>query len=164
MNYEDSIKKWLVGLVVLVAIAIGGTMIASMFMDQNSGVDQNKNADGNPSSVAKTKIADDKLPSKMPANIPQETGAQVTDNFTAVNDEGLYQATREFETSKSLAENLTLYTNYLKNNDWDILSTIDKPTLKSVVGSRGADRLQVTITENSSTKIKTVTISFSQLP
>ncbi len=164
MNYEDSIKKWLVGLVVLVAIAIGGTMIASMFMDQNGGAGKNNNDGNNDGKVMKTEVTDDKLPSKMPANIPQEAGAQVTDNFTAVNDEGLYQATREFETSKSLAENLTLYTNYLKNNDWDILSTIDKSTLKSVVGSRGADRLQVNITENSSTKIKTVTISFSQLP
>lgn len=162
MNYEDSIKKWLVGLVVLVAIALGGTMIATMFIDQAS--DGTKKDDGNPSKITKSEVADDKLPSKMPANIPQETGAQVMDNFTAVNDEGLYQATREFETAKSLAENLTLYTNYLKNNDWDILSTIDKPSFKSVVGSRGADRLQITISENSSTKIKTVTISFSQLP
>lgn len=112
--------------------------------------------------VQKTNIDFSKLPAKFPTNIPIETGAKTTQNYNATTPAGLFQATRTFETKQTLAANLTLYTDFLKKDGWKIKGTTDNPTYKMVMGAKGKQSLLITINEMQTTKIKTVSISYSK--
>lgn len=109
----------------------------------------------------KTNVDYSKLPEKFPASIPIESGAKITQNFNASSPDGNFQSTRAFETKETLAANLKLYTEFLKKDGWEIKATIDKPDLKMVFGQKDTEGIQVTMNENSITKKKTVSISYS---
>ena len=162
MKYEESVKKILVVIIMIVAFAIGTTLVVSLFM-KDSGGPSTQQADDN-RIVEKNKVSDSRLPEKFPTNLPTEPNAVVTQNYNAVADDGRFQATRTYETTKTLPENLTIYRQYLNSNGWDIESTVDQPTYKKISGKKGIQKLQVSISENETTKVKTVSISLTELP
>ena len=164
MKYEESIKKSLVLIIMILALAIGLTMIVSMVMQTNMSNTANPQDNASQSKVRKADISQDRLPNKFPADMPIEAGAVITQNFNAFAEDGSYQATRAFETSKSLAENMTVFRQYMTKNGWEIKSSVDNPTLKSVVGAKGSQRLSVSASDNPATKVKTVTITLTELP
>lgn len=164
MKYEDSIKKALVLIIMILALAIGITLIVSMVMKTDTTNNSANQSDANQSKVTKADISKELLPNKFPTDLPIEANAVVTQNYNAIAEDGSYQATRAFETTKSLTENITAFKQYMTQNDWEIKSSVDKPTTKSVVGSKGTQRLSVTVTENSSTKVKTVIVTITDLP
>jgi hypothetical protein len=61
-----------------------------------------------------------------------------------------------------LADNLTLYKEYLAKAGYKLQSTVDQPTYKMVSGTKGNASLQVSIDENSQFKTKTVNISYTE--
>lgn len=124
------------------------------------GVRSNKLTNFAPAQVEKTNIDFSKTPEKFPKDVPIEAGAKITQNFNATTPTGQFQATRVFETKKSLADNLTLYSNFLKKNNWTIKSTIDNSNYKMVIASLDKKNLTIAIDENKTTKIKTVNISY----
>ena len=63
--------------------------------------------------VKKMDVDFSKLPEKFPTNIPIESGAKITQNYNATTPEGEFQATRSFVTTKTLAENIKIYSNIL---------------------------------------------------
>lgn len=161
MNYEDYIKKNLVGLIMILAAALGITLIASLFIKDS----QSPEATTPIVSVVKTQqVPETQLPEKFPINLPLEDGAVITQNYNATAEDGRFQATRAFETKKSLVENLNLYSKYLKANGWTIDSTVDQPTYKVVSGSKGIQALQISISENAVNQARTVSISMTELP
>lgn len=164
MKYEESIKKSLVLIIMILALAIGLTMIVSMVMQTNMSDTASPQSDTNQSKVTKADIPQDKLPNKFPEDMPIESGAVITQNFSAFGEDGSYQATRAFETTKSLAENMTIFRQYMTKNGWEIKSSVDNPTLKSVVAAKGTQRLSVSASDNPATKVKTVTITVTELP
>ncbi|HEX3099864.1 MAG TPA: hypothetical protein VHQ41_02735 [Patescibacteria group bacterium] len=103
------------------------------------------------------------VPEKFPTDVPIETGATITQNYNATADDGRFQATRAFETNKSLAENLTLYTNYLKAGGWTLNPVIDQDMFKLISGSKGNQQIQFAMTENNVSHKKTVTISLTEI-
>ncbi len=112
--------------------------------------------------VEKTDVEISKLPEKFPSNIPLEEGAEVIQNYNSETPEGQFQATRQFETKKSLAENYALYTDFMKKNGWEIKATTDDPTYKMVMGNLLKKAIQVTIEENKINQVKIVTISYTE--
>lgn len=112
--------------------------------------------------VEKTNVDFAKLPEKFPSNIPLEADAKILQNYNSVTPEGQFQATRQFETKKSLAENYAFYTDFLKKNGWEIKATTDDATYKMVMGSLLKKAIQVTIEENKINQVKIVTISYSE--
>lgn len=112
--------------------------------------------------VEKVNVDYSQAPEKFPADIPIEPGAQITQNYNATSPDGRFQATRTFVTEAALATNLRLYTEYLTNNGWEIKATTDNPTYKMVMGAKGNQSIQVSIDENKVTKIKTVSISYTE--
>lgn len=107
-------------------------------------------------------VAEGTLPNKFPADLPIEEGAKVTQNFNATETDGRYNATRQFQSKATLSANLTLYTNYLKNNGWEILTTLDQPTLKMVLGRKDKQQLQAAIAIDPSTNNNVVTLSLTE--
>ena len=164
MNNEEVLKRILLGLAAIVAIA---AIIALVIFYANKGnkvLPVTNKAPAPAPLVKTTEVNNDKLPDKFPSDIPIESGATITQNYNATTTDGRYQATRAFETKKSLAENLALYTQYLQTNGWTIKATIDQPTYKMVTASKDKQQLQISISENSTSKVVTVTISLTILP
>ncbi len=162
MNYQESIKRILVGLVILVVIS--GVVALVVFFVRKNKPQPNATNTKVESPIKKTEVSSDKLPDKFPANLPIEAGANISQNYNANANDGRFQATRAFETKETLAKNLTIYTEYLKTNGWTIGSSVDQPAYKMVSGSKGKQQLQISMSENSGTKVKTVSMSLTILP
>ncbi len=113
------------------------------------------------SQVEKVNVDFTKLPEKFPASVPIESGAKITQNYNSTTPNGHFQATRTFETKQTLDVNFNLYKDYLQKAGWKIESTTNDPEYKMILGSKGAENIQVDIGENSKTKIKTVSISYT---
>lgn len=159
---QETIKKMLVGLIIIIAVAIGITLIVAMFSKDKTVQPVEEKVESPIES--KTEVPQDKLPEKFPVDVPVEAGAEISQNYNAAATDGSIQATREFVTKKSLADNLVIYEKYLKDNGWKVSAKVDTDTYKMVAGSKDKQELQVSIGENSATKVKTVTISLTQLP
>lgn len=112
--------------------------------------------------VEKTNVDFSKTPERFPTNVPIENGARLTQNYNATSPGGNFQATRTFETTKALDFNLNLYTEFLKSDGWTVKATVNNPTYKMVMGTKGEQSLQVSIDENKSNKIKTVSITYTE--
>ena len=162
MNYQDLIKKALVLIIIVIAISIGAMLIMTMFKKEEVAPAQETQEIKSP--VKKTEVPTEKLPDKFPVGLPIEENAVISQNYNAKATDGRFQATRAFETKETLASNLALYTNYLKSNGWSISSTVDQPSYKMVAGSKAKQQLQISISENSATKAKTVSISLTETP
>jgi preprotein translocase subunit SecB len=118
----------------------------------------------NHSDVVKKDVDVAKLPDRFPSDIPLEADAKVDQNFTAQTQNGQYQATRVFQTTKTLDENYKIYSAYLKSAGWTTIANVDQDKLKVLGAKKGDAFLQININENSVNKIKTVSISYSENP
>lgn len=99
------------------------------------------------------------LPTRFPSDFPIESGAEIKSNYNAENETSI-QATRLFVSKKTAAENFKLYSDYLKNNGWNIITTLDQEALKVIAASKGSDKLDITINLNSVSNQVTVDVSF----
>lgn len=156
MDNSSRSKKvtWVIVILVVVAIlAIIG--IALSKSKQNS--QEEKPAEFK---VQQTDVSNDQLPEKFPGDIPLETGAKVTQNYNATTTDGRFQATRTFESKKTLDDNMKIYTDYAKKAGWTLGTAIDQPKLKVVSANKGNMNLVVTI--NQSSGITTVNITVTQ--
>lgn len=157
MNKKQSTKLKIVAIVVvLVALVL---FISVKF----SGIQKNSTKQEN-FTVTRTEVDKSKLPEKFPIDIPIEAKAKVTDNYNALATNGMSQATRRFETAKTLDANFKLYSDFFSKNGWQTTNTINQPKLKIVFVAKGGTNAQVTMAENSVTKKKTVDISVTYIP
>lgn len=85
------------------------------------------------------------LPERFPSDIPLEAGAAIIFNYNAVNVAGQFQASREFVSKKSMADNLSLYQTSLKASGWTITSVSDQPTQKLIFANKGGNYLNIRI-------------------
>lgn len=163
MNNSDSIKKVLVGLIILLAIVAAVTVIATMFMNRDqSSLPTDQSGEETQQEITKTDVESTKVPDKFPANVPMEEGAKITQNYNATAKDGRFQATRAFETSRTLAQNLTTYQTYMNSNGWEIKSTIDQENYKMLFATKDNATLQVDMNNNLEMDVKTVNISYTE--
>jgi superoxide dismutase len=101
-----------------------------------------------------------KLPKDFPASIPLETGAKMVDNYNSTAEDGTYQATRVFESKKTLSQNFSLYEAFLKQDGWKLLATKDDEKLKVLSASKDNGMLQISMTQGT-TGIVLVNISYT---
>lgn len=158
MEYKDSLKKILLVLLGIVVLAFVASWVISKRSAQNKN--DKKTVD---TAIYKTNVDPSQAPAKFPSNVPIEAGAKIVQNYNANTADGRFQATRVFETSKSLAENFKIYGDFAKADGWETRSQIDQPTYKMLLFHKGNADLQVSIDENQSTKIKTVNISYTEI-
>lgn len=157
MKITKSIK---IGLVVFAVIVVGA-LIGLMVTRHNQPPAASQIA---PLQVNKTEVSTEKLPEKFPTDIPLESGANIINNYNATTPDGRFQATRTFQTSKSLSDNLAIYSKYLTDHKWVVKTVSGSESAKMVSGSKDNQRLQITLSENSESHIKTVAISYTELP
>jgi hypothetical protein len=114
--------------------------------------------------VNKTEVAGNVLPQKFPKDVPLEKGAPLTQDYNATTNDGRFQATVEFVTAKSLADNYDLYKSYMNKSGWKIVVDNNGTNgLKVLAGDKSGAQLQVTMGTNSVTNQNTVSISYSIL-
>ncbi len=99
------------------------------------------------------------LPANFPRTIPLEVGAKVIANYSLKMPDGDSQFARTFVTVKTLDANFTLYNDFFKQDGWKIGATLNQPTYKVIAASKDNLKVQVSIFEDPTTKVKTVTIS-----
>ncbi len=158
---ESKKSLWL--LLIVGAILIAVVVLVTLKPKKEGAHQADINKDKQPK-IERTDIDATKIPDKIPASFPFEAGALITQNYTVVTDDGRSQATRVFETKKTLAENYTFYENYFKQNGWTIVSTLDQPQLKSIAATKDKILAQVTITENSVNKTRSVDVTITDAP
>lgn len=160
--HQDIIKKYLVGLIMIAAAALGLTLVIAPFMKYN-----NRPALQHRKAVAdfqRVEVDKSSLPEKFPFDIPLEKNAVITQNYNATAEDGSFQATRAFLTEKSLAENLAIYKKYFIDNDWKITATVNQTAFKKLTATRGGQTIEVSINDDAASKLNTVSITLTEAP
>ncbi len=146
-----------VGLLVVAIAVIGALSGKKQATDKSQG-------DGLVQATTTRKVVEDsKLPDKFPANIPQESGAVILQNDVQTSINGRFQATRSYETSKTLAENYQIYQTYFQQNGWKITTSTNEAAYKSITATKGDLSLQVNLNDNQLTKTRTVDLYLIQI-
>jgi hypothetical protein len=118
-----------------------------------------------PLKVQETAVDDNKLPQGFPSDIPLEDGAVVTQNYNATTsgseNTASFQATRVFESKKTLEQNFDLYTTFFKQHGWTIKTSFEDVSAKSITAQKGAYIVTVHIGQNTITGTVTVNITAS---
>lgn len=148
-------------ILVLVIVVLGFTALMYVYSVTQDKVTDVETVDK--PVVTKQDVPVTETPNRFPQDVPIETGAKITQNYNATAADGRYQATRTFETARTLDANFKLYSDYLKANGWKVEANVDTETYKMLLGSNGNAQLQISINENSVTKAKTVDISYTEL-
>lgn len=160
---NNILKKILVALIIIFVAVVGGIAVYSAFKKPHNTQTPTTTDNSKKDDIGKKEVAVTQMPAKFPTDMPMEAGASITQNYNAYPKDGSVQATRVFVTSKSLAENYSIYQSYLKNNGWDIKSSIDQDNYKMLYGVKGAGNLNISIDSNTDTKMKTVSITYTEL-
>lgn len=99
--------------------------------------------------VIREALPQEQLPKNFPADFPlipaEKTEIVQNDNVTV---EGKQQGRRQFVSDKTLEENYQLYKDYMQKTAWLILSDINEPDYKSLIGRQGSQVLSVSISKN----------------
>lgn len=110
-------------------------------------------------SVVKKEVDASQTPSGFPAEIPIEAGAAIVQNYEAEISDGRHQATRVFQSSKTVAENYELYLDFMNKDGWEVQSQSQAETVASLYGVKAGSELTVSITKNTVTGAVTVGLS-----
>lgn len=155
---------WLVGFLVVVVVAI---VVAKMTMpktDKPVVKEQNeeKKNDTKPA-VSITEIPKDKIPDKMPSNLPIESDAKITQNYSAVQGQS-FQYTRAYETKKSIVDVRKSYQDYFAKNGWKVVATLDDAGLKVFTAVKDELQMQVSMSDSTISKLVLVEITVTANP
>lgn len=90
-----------------------------------------------------------KVPTDFPTDIPIDKGAAVQQSY-GLNYIGQKQLSIVFLSTKTVKENYSLYSDFLKKQKWNILNTYESAKLSSLYGTKESNDINVTISENTS--------------
>lgn len=109
--------------------------------------------------IIKTEIDRNQAPTGFPKELPIESGAVIVQNYEAQAPTGQHQATRVFESKKTVAQNYKLYLDYLTKNGWQIKAKTESPALSSIFAVKADGFLTINISKNAITNSVTVDLS-----
>jgi|GEM_PF-6717272 len=89
------------------------------------------------------------LPTDFPADVPIEKGIKVNQSYR-LDYVGQQQLTIVFLSTKTVKENYTLYSDFLKKQSWIISNKYESPKLSSLYATKGSNDINVTISADSS--------------
>lgn len=142
-----------------VAVVVGAYYLISEYggiKPARQSTNQSKEKDF---SVAKKEVAANQAPSGFPSDVPIEAGATIIQNYEADVSDGRHQATRVFQSSKTVAQNYQLYLDFLTKNGWTVSNKSETETIASLYAVKAGSELTVSITKNSVTGVVTVDLS-----
>lgn len=159
MTTNNTVFKAAIAVIILLALLFAVIKLSKHPVSTTHPLGDKESQSG---TVKIEQVSQSDLPNKFPSNLPTEAGAEISQNFNATETDGRYNATREFESKKTLAQNIALYTKYLNDNGWEIKANIDKPTLKMVMGKKDNQQLQISCAQNPDTKVSVITITLTE--
>lgn len=110
--------------------------------------------------VQQKEVPFNKLPDKFPPElIALEQGAKLLQNYNASKPGAPFQATRVYETKKSLDEAIGVYKKFFNDNEWAIKKLSNAPQIKAIVAQNHKLLVQVNASENITTKVRTVDVT-----
>jgi hypothetical protein len=102
------------------------------------------------------------VPTDFPTDIPLEKGVTVAQSYS-LNYVGQKQLTIVFLSSKTVKENYSLYSDFLKKQNWNIVNNYESTTLSSLYETKASNDINVTISKNISTASTNSLVSISVL-
>lgn len=103
-----------------------------------------------------------KLPADFPADIPIEKGVKVEQSYS-LNYAGQKQLTFVFQSTKTVKENYILYADFLKKQNWNVLSKYESPKISSLYDTKENSDINITISESAVTSSVKSQVSISIL-
>jgi hypothetical protein len=152
---ESKKSLWLLLIVGVLLVAV---VVLVTLKPKKETAQENKNTQPK---LVHNDIEPNKVPEKIPTDFPFEAGATIAENYVLKSETTDAQATRKFQTKKTLAENYKIYEDYFKKNGWTITATLDQPTIKSITAVKGKLQANLSMSENTETKARTVDVSIT---
>ncbi len=115
-----------------------------------------------PLKVERHEVSADTLPERFPANIPLEAGTGLIQNYTASAPGVPFQATREFSTHRTIAENFAIYKTFFSNFGWELVSATSS-SYATVLASNTTLNLQASVLITDPGNERTVNITVTSL-
>ncbi len=159
MNYFLSKKFLLLFLALGVTAILVGLVVAMVGKNRVGTTASTYQA---PYSDQKQDVTAGEIPRGMPSTVPMEDGAKILENSNTTTSNNALQATRIFESTKTLAENFAIYEKYLIDNNWSIVTRINDSTNKVLAGRSGPSTLQIGMDQDPQTKVVKVSIYYVQ--
>jgi len=105
---------------------------------------------------------DTSVPTDFPTDIPLENGAKVEQSY-GLNYVGQKQLTMVFLSTKTVKENYSLYADFLKKQNRNVLNTYDSLAVSSLYSTKETNDINITISENTSSASIKSQVSISVL-
>lgn len=87
------------------------------------------------------------MPTDFPIDIPVERGVKVEQSYS-LNYVGQKQLTFVFQSTKTVKENYSLYSDFLKKQNWIVSNKYESSKVSSLYGTKENNDINVTISEN----------------
>ena len=98
------------------------------------------------STVVEIQLEKGAISKNFPVGVPWENHSEITNNVEFKDlSNGLTQDTRIYISQKTSDENYGLFLKYFQDKGWNVISTGQQNTVKSVIASLGSDRMEVAI-------------------
>ena len=143
-NPTASNNKKFLGLIVLVVILVAVALVVNQkgkILPQS--VEQ---AELVPQELQRTEFGTS-MPTDFPADIPVEKDAKVDQSYR-LSYTGQMQLAFAFESAKTAIENYDLYADFLKKQNWNVSNKYESATVSSLYGTKEANDINVTMSEN----------------
>ncbi len=140
----NTVFKLLVIVAALLALLYVALLLSQESKERTSMEEASREQSEGARVVAKD-ISPEILPTGFPVNFPSEANAEITENEIVNVDNQGDQSIRSYNSNQSMTANYTLYLNFLRNNDWDVISQTNENTHKMLLGKKGYQLLQITI-------------------
>lgn len=132
-------------------LSLGGLLFAFLRKDnQQNTILQKREL---PKQAEITNLPRDQKPSFFPEGVPIESGAEIVQNFDAINTRNEKQGTRDFFSKKTIEENFVFYKNYFTTDGWTIISEQEKTEVGWLIfAEKGNNAMNIRIYEDIATK------------
>ncbi|MDP3993941.1 MAG: hypothetical protein U1C57_00455 [Candidatus Doudnabacteria bacterium] len=118
-----------------------------------------KSNDRGTAELVKKELAPNEAPAGFPAEIPIEEGAVIAQNYEVDAPDGRHQATRVFISTKTVSQNYQIYSQFLSQNDWEIISQLREENYAALFAAKDGGNLSISISKNSITGAVKVDLS-----
>jgi hypothetical protein len=163
MNNSIISRKWVgvflaVGFLAVIVAVIGGVVGRGKVQDKPQDNQTMLQA-----STIRKAVDENSLPDKFPADFPRESGAKILQNDVQTSADGKFQATRSYETAKTLADNFQIFQTYFQKTGWKVTDSVNALNFKSITAVKGDLSLKVSLNNNELTKTQTVDLYLIQV-
>lgn len=151
-------KKFLISIVLVAVLALGVLVLIQKRDVSPQPITQTEQAAQEPQ---KTDFGTN-MPTDFPTDIPVEKGTKVEQSYS-LNYAGQKQLTIVFLSAKTVKENYTLYADFLKEKNWNMVNNYESPKLSSLYGTKESNDINVTISESAPAPLVKSQVSISIL-